>query len=136
MPQDFPSMVKMGRRFYEASGYAEITEFDEASFEATLSTPAVFLVVDKDNELVGMAGALVYPLYFNIRHMTAQEMFWWVDPEYRGVGGELFDALLSEVKKLGAQSLTMIALERFSWVGSYYEKRGFKPTERSFMRRI
>jgi GNAT superfamily N-acetyltransferase len=130
-------MAAMGRKFYEASGYVDITEYSEESFITSLvnAPDSVFLVVEKDG-LVGMAGALVYPFYFNLKHRTAQEMFWWVDPEHRGVGGELFDALLREVKKLGAESLTMIALERFSWVGSYYEKRGFRPTERSFIKRI
>lgn len=130
-------MVEMGRRFFDASGYADITEYDGESFAATLANaPAIYLVVEVDGKLVGMAGALVYPLYFNTTHMTAQEMFWWVNPEHRGVGSKLFDALEEEVKKAGAKSLTMIALETISWVGSYYEKRGFRPTERSFMRRL
>jgi N-acetylglutamate synthase-like GNAT family acetyltransferase len=135
---DLPAMVEMGRKFHEASGYGDITEFDGLSLATALQNApdAVFLVVEKDGVVVGMTGAMVYPLYFNLKHKAAQEMFWWVEPEHRGVGAQLFSALEAEVKKMGAESLTMNALERFSWVGGYYEKRGYKPIERSFIRRI
>jgi GNAT superfamily N-acetyltransferase len=134
---DLPALVAMAQRFHEASGYGDIAEFDALSFATTLqSAPNVVVLVAEKDGLIGMAGALVYPMYFNLQHVTAQEMFWWVEPEHRGIGSKLFDALEEEVKKMGAQSLTMIAIERFSWVGSYYEKRGFRPSERSFIRRF
>jgi ribosomal protein S18 acetylase RimI-like enzyme len=136
---DLPQMLAMGQRFFDASGYSDITSFDPESLEATLKNApdSVFLVVEKDGVLVGMAGAIVYPFYFNLKHRTAQEMFWWVNPEHRGVGGQLFYALMSEVKKMGAESISMIALESSGdKVIKFYEKRGFRPSERSFIRRI
>jgi ribosomal protein S18 acetylase RimI-like enzyme len=135
---DLPGLVELGRKFHEASGYADIAEFDALSFATTLQNApdAVFLVVEKAGHLVGMAGALVYPFYFNLKHRTAQEVFWWVNPEHRGIGSQLFDALVAEVKAMGAQSLSMIALENATWVGGFYEKRGFRPSERSFIKGI
>jgi GNAT superfamily N-acetyltransferase len=135
---DLPDLVEMGRRFHQASGYADIAEFDALSFATTLQNApdAVFLVVEKEGSLAGMAGALVYPFYFNLKHRTAQEVFWWVSPEHRGIGSQLFDALVAEVKDMGAQSLSMIALENAKWVGGFYEKRGFRPSERSFIKGI
>lgn len=139
---DIPSMVDMGRHFFEASGYADITRYDAESFAQTLtramdSTDAVFLVVEKDH-LVGMAGALLYPFYFNLTHRTAQELFWWVEPEHRGVGSALFDAMTAEIQKRGAESLSMVALETLEpeKVGAFYQKRGFRPSERSFIRSL
>jgi GNAT superfamily N-acetyltransferase len=133
-----PGLVALGKRFHEASGYVDIAEFDALSFATTLQNApdAVYLVVEKEGSMVGMAGALVYPFYFNLKHRTAQEIFWWVDPEHRGVGSELFDALVAEVKAMGAQSLSMIAIESAPWVGGFYEKRGFRPSERSFIRSL
>ncbi len=89
-------------------------------------------------KLVGMAGALVYPFYFCSSHLTAQEIFWWVDPEHRGIGSLLFDALLDEVKKSGAHSLSMIALETLNpeKVGEFYKSRGFRPSDRSYIKRL
>lgn len=140
--RDIPEMVEMGRRFFAASGYADITELDpeslEATFKSLLENPdAVVLVVEK-SKLVGMAAALIYPFYFNLKHRTSQEMFWWVDQEHRGSGLKLFDDLISGVKAKGAESLSMIALDALDpeKVGAIYERRGFRASERLFIRRL
>jgi GNAT superfamily N-acetyltransferase len=141
-PADIPALVAMGNRFHIAAGWDDITEYDSQSFAATLralipSDDAVVLSAEKDRQVVGMAGALIYPLYFNVGHRTAQEMFWFVDENHRGIGGELFDALLEEVKAKGAQSMSMIALDKMpGFVGEFYERRGFRPAERSYMRKL
>ncbi len=135
---DIPQMLEMGRRFYEASGYSDVTEFDPESLRVTYealitSESAVVLVAEG-----AMAAALIYPFYFNASHKTAQEMFWWVDPDKRGIGTKLFDALMAGVKAKGAQSLSMIALERLTpeKVGGIYERRGFRPSERSYIKKL
>jgi GNAT superfamily N-acetyltransferase len=134
---DFPEMVEMGRRFFSASGYADIMEYDPESVMVSLKNIPVLLVAEKD-KLVGAAGAMVYPFYMSLNHITAQEVFWWVDPEHRGIGVELFDALVSEVKKRGAQSLSMIALENLSpeRVGSIYKAKGFRLSEHSYIKKL
>ena len=139
---DLPSMVRMGRRFFDASGYSDLASFDDGSFEATFSSlidsPDAVVVVCEQDRIVGMAAALLYPLYFNASHRTAQEMLWWVDEDRRGVGGHIFDMLIAEAKKKGAKSVSMIALEELSpsVVGAFYERRGFRPSERSWMRAL
>ena len=130
-------MAEMGKRFYEATGYSDIAEYDHESVVTSLRNIPVLLVAEKD-VLVGVAGAMVYPFYMNLKHMTAQEVFWWVDPEHRGIGSELFDALVSEVKKRGANSLSMIALDSLNpeRVGEFYKSRGFRPSDHSYIKRI
>lgn len=138
---DTQALLAMGERFFAASGYGEVTEFDRESFRGTierLATDGVLLVVEGAYGLVGMAGAMVYPFYFNVKHQTAQEMFWWVDTEHRGVGSKLFDAMVEQVKARGAKSLSMIALDALEpeKVGAFYRRRGFRPSERSFIGRL
>jgi hypothetical protein len=135
---DIPKMLEMGRKFFEASGYSDIADLEvnslRATFEALITnSEAVVLVGDG-----AMAAALIYPFYFNASHKTAQEMFWWVNPERRGIGTELLDALIASVKAKGAQSLSMIALERLTpeKVGGIYERRGFRPSERSYIKKL
>jgi GNAT superfamily N-acetyltransferase len=96
------------------------------------------MVAEKEWGLVGIAGALVYPFYFNAGHKTAQELFWWVDTEHRGVGATLFIAMRDEVRKRGAKSLSMIALEAIEpeRVGAFYMRHGFRPSERSYIGRL
>jgi GNAT superfamily N-acetyltransferase len=135
---DIPKMLEMGKRFFEASGYSDIAEFDteslRASFEALLSSDSAVVLVGEG----AMAAALIYPFYFNANHKTAQEMFWWVDPEQRGIGTQLLDALIAGCKAKGAESLSMIALERLTpeKVGGIYERRGFRPSERSYIKKL
>jgi L-amino acid N-acyltransferase YncA len=133
---DIPKMLEMGKRFFEASGYSEISEFDrdslKATFEALLGNEsAVVLIADG-----AMAAALIYPFYFNVNHRTAQEMFWW--SENKGVGSQLLEALIAAGKAKGADSLSMIALERLTpeKVGGIYERRGFRLHERSYIKKL
>lgn len=136
---DAEKLIGMGRRFFEASGYEDITTFRPEVFAATLDhvfTNGVLLVAD-DNGPVGMAAALVYPFYFS-GDMTAQELLWWVDEEHRGIGGHLLDGLIAAVKAKGAQSLSMISLDKLNpeKVGKMYEKRGFRRSEHSYIKKL
>lgn len=139
---DLHQLVDMGKRFFQETGYSDISTFDEGSCASTLqglmtNPDAVLLVVEK-GKLVGVAGALIYQFYFNFNHRTSQEIFWWVDKEHRGIGTQLFDALIAGVKAKGAESLSMIALERLTpeKVGGIYERRGFRPSERSYIKKL
>lgn len=142
-PEDMESLLWMGRRFHETSGSGEITEFDERSMSVTfgfmMSSPdAVLLVVEDGRRLCGMVGALIHPVYYNVSHRAAYEVFWWVNPEARGVGGKLFRQLKAEAKAKGAMSLTASLLERLApdKVGAFYEREGLKPVERSYFGRL
>lgn len=137
---DIPALVEMGRRFFDASGYEDITEYDPETVTRTfhlLMNGGVLLVVDSDG-VVGAAGAMVYPFYFNAAHMTGQELFWWVDPEYRGVGNDLRKALETAVQEKGAKSFSMIALERLNpeLVGALYRRAGYRASEHSYIKRF
>jgi len=137
--EDFPAVMEMCRKFFDSTGYSDIAQFDPDSMAVTLLAlmrDGVLLVVEK-NKLVGMAGAIIYPFYFNLGHKTSQEMFWWVDPEHRGIGRELFAELKNEVKKKGASSLSMIAVQTSPhWVGDFYMSHGLRPSERSYIGRL
>jgi GNAT superfamily N-acetyltransferase len=137
---DLPRLLEMGRRFFDASGYSDITEYDPASTEASLRMlmeVGVLLVAERD-EVIGCAGALVYPFYFNSGHLTGQELFWWVEPEHRGVGMDLYHALEQAVKDKGAQSFSMIALDKLNpeRVGEMYRKVGYRPSDHSYIKRL
>lgn len=140
---DIPAMLTMGRRFFDASGYGRFTEFNEGVLAETFrrlidSDTGVIWVADA-GPLVGFTGGLLYPFYFSGR-LTGQELFWWVDEEYRGggVARDLFKALESWAKSLGAETFGMVALEALSpeRVGGMYQKAGYVPAEHAYMRRL
>lgn len=140
---DIPRVLEMGRRFFETAGWPDVAEWDDASTEWTLRflieqpTGALF-VAEEDGHVVGMTGGMVMPFYFNHTHRTGQELFWWVEPEHRGIGSGLFDALEAWAREAGAQTFTMIAVDRLKpdVMARIYRARGYRPSEHAFIRRL
>ncbi|RLI45231.1 hypothetical protein DRO61_10975 [Candidatus Bathyarchaeota archaeon] len=61
----------------------------------------------------GVILGLVYPLYYNPSVLVAQELGWWVEPEYRNttIGIKLLKEFEKEAKKRGAKKVIMFYLE-------------------------
>lgn len=141
--EDFPRMLEMGRAFFIESGFNQEAEWDDEStlvmFRQVLSGGGLF-VSDYGGQLVGMVGALAFPFYFNAHHMTAQELFWWVSPEYRrGVSGmKLLRAVEQWAKDKGCKTMMMISLPKLadSPAAAVYEKTGYRASEQTFIKVI
>lgn len=140
--EDLPVVIDMGQRFFAASGYADVAAFDADSFTATvrhlMDGAGVCLVAEEDGRVVGMAGAMAYPFYFNMAHKTGQELFWWLNPAHRGgsLGAQLFDGLEEWARVQGCASFTMVALNasRPAAVGAIYKRRGYRASEHTFIK--
>jgi GNAT superfamily N-acetyltransferase len=144
-PDDLNDIMRMAVDFFDAAGLAAITEIDTLSVINTVEhlmadEHAVVLVAEIDDSLVGMAGALAFPFYFNRNHLTCQELFWWVDPSYRaeGTGKALLHSLENWAQRLGASSISMISLHQVDGerVGKLYKHAGYTPSEQSYIRRF
>lgn len=137
---DVPVCLDMGRAFFAATGVTEFP-FDDESGLATLrhlveSDDGALLVAEHEGELIGMAGALSYPHYMNHAARAAQELFWWVAPEFRGctAGVRLLQALEVWAKDKGCATLTMICLPIDSPAEGIYARTGYRPVERSYIK--
>lgn len=143
-PDDIPAMVDMGRDFHEAAGWADITPFDADDCAQTIAnmiavTSAIALVVEEDGALIGMAGGVTTPIYFNYGHKTGQELFFWMRPGTRnGDGKKLLDALEDAAREQGCQSWMMIALEKIrpNATGALYKRRGYRLAEHNWIKRL
>lgn len=140
---DIPELLRMGAAFHSVTGVADIIPLDEQSLANTMTSLietelGVIIVLDSGDGLKGATAALLHPHYFNANHRTGMELFWWVDPEHRGLGGKLFDALEAWVRANGADSFSMLALEALEpeKVGLIYRRRGYRPLEHSYIKRI
>lgn len=143
--EDIPAMVNMGRDFFCASGYADITVYDAASAEATLrmlieQESSIAIVAVADDKIVGMAAAMTFPLYLNHAHYSGQELFWWLSPQYRGtrLGLELINGLESTAKSKGCHSFVMMSLDRSmpERLDRLYRKRGYRRSEHTYIRKL
>jgi len=141
--EDLPPCLDMTERFHAASPIAKIAPFDKAGMAATLRAmfqndhSGVWLAL-RDGQPVGIAGALLYPLYFSPAHNVVQELFWWLDPAARGCGAgkSLFQSVQNWAKDMGAAAVFMIALDdnRVSKTDKFYRRAGFKPLEHTYVK--
>ena len=139
--EDISEMVRIGELFFNESGYAELSSYDPESVESYLSqfmdNGICILIVAEENGIVGVTGALLFPLYLNQSCILAQELFWWVHPEHRGgAGRDMLKLLESEAKTRGAKALIMLALEKLNpeFVGRLYKRLGYKLIEHQYIK--
>jgi len=144
-PNDLPAIIDMGRDFFDASGSAEFTTFDESSFVTVVISlmsgisGGTLLVAETDGGCVGMAAGICYPFYANLATKVGQELFWYVKPDFRnGVGASLLDELENQALRGGAQVFLTAALAglRDKAIGRVYERRGYRPAENCYLKRL
>lgn len=141
---DIAAVTALGKKFHTEGGLARLAPYDPESIKGLLAglidgPDGILIVAEVDGEVVGMAGGLCFPAYFNGAHRIGQELFWWVAPEHRGgVGKAMLTALEDAARDAGATVWIMIALEavRPEAVGAVYRRAGYEPVEHLYMRRL
>jgi GNAT superfamily N-acetyltransferase len=142
---DLEQYVKLARDFHEASPMHGVADFDKQGYSnfflQSIIDPNIGIwLAEIDNEIVGITGALVYPLYFSPTNLVAQELWWWLTPASRGsgAGGKMFKQIEQWAQEKGAKALFMIALEddRAAKMEKVYARAGFKPLERTFIKEV
>lgn len=142
-PKDLEALVDMGREFFEQSGNGAFTTFDEGSFIATVMSlmggAGTLLVAVSAERLIGMAASVVFPFYANLNTKIGQEIFWFAKPDSRnGIGSALLDELEADARRKGADVFmsASIAGLRDGAIARVYQRRGYKPSENTFIRRL
>lgn len=142
---DLPEYIRLGRRFHAASPVSTAIPFDPQGFGIfylnSLHNPNVGLwLAEQDGKVLGVAGVMLYPMYFSPSNLVAQELWWWLEPEARGTGagGKMHEMIEAWALENGASALFMIALEddNSSKMESLYVRKGYKPMERTFIKEV
>tara|TARA_R110000787_G_scaffold63838_8_gene144682 strand:- start:378 stop:824 length:447 start_codon:yes stop_codon:yes gene_type:complete len=133
--EDIPTLIEMGRRFYEESPMYKIHAFSAPKLkwlgETYLnSLDYVALVYDKDG-IQGMMAGCVYEQFFS-RDLTASEMFLFVDQNRRGalIGKRLVEAFEVWAEAMGAKEIRVgvsAGIDTTRVVG-FYQALGYDPT--------
>ena len=137
--KDIPVMLRMGKAFFDASGYNKETQYNE------LDTTEMFKKLIEAGTLLtdgesGMIGFLVFPIFMNNSHIIAQELFWWVDEDKRKtkLGLNLLQAAEKAAKDQGASSMLMLSLNDLNGekVNNLYKSLGYSARETTYMRSL
>lgn len=142
---DLDQYVVLANDFHTASPMNGVAEFDVEGYatfykNALNNTDVGIWLAEIDSKIVGITGAMVYPLYFSPTHLVAQELWWWLTPTARGsgAGAKMFKQIEQWAKDKNAKSLFMIALEddRADKMEKVYIRAGFTPLERTFVKEV
>lgn len=134
--EDISTVLKLAMSFAKATGYKElITEERVEALIKTLVTSdnnSTIVLLWKD---VGVLAGAKAPFLYG-PHLTATELFWWVEPDYRklGVGEQLLNAFEFWAEKVGCDLITMVGLD--NKLDKYYNKKGYKLYERAYMKKL
>lgn len=143
--EDLPRLGMMGASFFDAAGLDRWYRYKPRAVAKVLadfmaSDQAVLLVAEGQTGPVGVAGAMAYRCWFDDEHLTAQELFWWVEPSYRGgsIGADLYRGLEDWARELGCQTMEMSALDTLKpgALSVFYRRKGYGAKERIYCKRL
>lgn len=139
---DLSTIAKLGAKFHEQAGWSDVMPYDEAGCVISLAglmNSDKFICVVAGDPIHGMAAGIVSPVYFCPSHISGEELFWWVDDAApQMVGLRLLDALERAAREKGAQSWQMKDLAKLNGkrMTRLYERRGYRASEQSYIKRF
>lgn len=127
---DIPQLLEMGQRFADRAGLV-----DHVGYNPVHMTQTFRLLIEGHVIFIGRTGALGAmsgPHPFNYDHLIAQELFWWSEGRE---GLRLLDAFEAWARE-HCHSVRMITLEAVEpdRTARIYERRGYTPLERGFIK--
>ena len=135
---EVPLLVPLGQEFFSASGLPGV--FNPEHFVKTWSTLielelGIVQGVFRGGELLGAAG-FILTADINTGAPNASESFFYVRPQFRGVGHRLFLETEKNLKARGAATIFMVNLINSSADGHarYYQRMGYRPLENVFIK--
>lgn len=142
IPEDFHTILPMAKKFHASTDYALLSEFDVGSALETFINAlehGVVVVVEKDEVVVGFALGAFMPLPSNYNDILFTEMYVWLEEEHRGTSAfhKLKGEMEDQARLRGASLFAMGAHSQSPpSLGRMYEKRGYVPIERVYMRKL
>jgi len=143
--KDLPEYIVLAKAFHMASPMHGSINFDPEGYSkfylSSIDQDTIGIwLAEIDGKIVGICGALVYPLYFNLSALVVQELWWWLTPASRGSGAgtKMFKQIEQWASEKNATAIFMIALEdeRAHKMERLYARAGFKPMERTFIKEV
>jgi len=142
---DYVHIKAMCLNFAQASPYADV-EVDKEKMEELISdilegdgTESIIILGLVDDKPVAMMAAAASEMLLN-RQFIAQEIIFWVEPEYRGskLALELMKAYEFWAVKVGCSftQMSLVETEQAQKIARLYERKGYAPIERGFLKRV
>lgn len=128
--EDIPALLRMGQKFADKADLSAHVGYDQASMRETF---AAMIERDEFCLFIGEAGAIggmKAPHPFNHQTLIADELFWWSEGRE---GLRLLAAFEDWASDAVVRMTTLEAVEP-ERVGKLFERRGYVPLERAYVR--
>jgi len=129
-------IVEMGKKFLSFSTYSKFLGESQETMRILaqqLLWNESLLVSEREGKVIGILGYIVHK-HFISGELTAGEVFWWVEPEFRGEGVKLMREMERRAKLAGAKHIQMIAPN--DKVANFYVRDGFEFVEATYQRAL
>lgn len=140
---EIPRMVALGEKFWKLTNYADKVPYvheDVITSCEQMRGQGLLLGAYDGDQIAGFIGGIVGTSYTNFNIKIGQELFWWIEPQYRnsGVGSLLLQAVELKAKELGLAYWTMIYLVNIEpeKTKHLYERSGYKQTEIGYTKEL
>ncbi len=142
--EDIPRIVELGAMFHCSTVIKDIIPYDPDSMAAMvggmLFDPArVVMVMELNGLIVGGIGGFIEPIYFNHSFMSAQQLFWFVAPEYRSLKSlRLLDAFCEWGTDNGARIVWTAAKlgKKFSGMNRMLKRKRFSMLDATYFKEV
>ena len=139
--EDSPKITPLGEAFFEASPWARYLNLDitELLNKLWVTEGVAIFVAENDGDIAGIVGGRVASSPMDPENRLAQELFWYVDPKYRGTqcGIRLLHMLEQWARNVGATALVMVEFDDPGGpIEGIYYRLGFTPIERMFIKQL
>ena len=113
-------------------------EYDLLKTLEVISDTGIFLVAEKDDEVVGVVGGIITPHPYAPMHLLGTEMFLWVDKEHRKstVGPRLLKEFENKCKQKECNYIVMTSTIHTPNFKKYLTKHSYIEVETSYIREI
>jgi N-acetylglutamate synthase-like GNAT family acetyltransferase len=138
---ELQTICNFGRSFAEESNAGEFEDkvFLESIHKLLSAKKAKVFILEIDNKIAGMLGVLCYKNYFNSK-LRVQELFWWVDHEYRNTRDsiKLFNKVEEWAQTIGADEIMVssTATMNVEKLEKFYTKKGFHKMDINYIRSL
>lgn len=139
-PEDAERVIEMGSRSIKIGPYrddlVDNPDVTRRLYDLLIKNPQARIIVSETENLVtGLFAFVIFPHYYS-GELTAGEIIWYVEPEYRagGVGLRLLKEAENYAREAGAVRMQLTAPTE--QLGSMYKRCGYHQIEVSFQRTL
>ncbi len=139
--EDVSALVALVRTFIQTTAYRKYVGDSPETIERTvrwmlsIDAAAIFVAHVPDGAIVGMLGVVEFSHPLS-GALAASELFWWLDPAYRGWGGWLLRRAEKWAKSRGCQTIQMVAPDDKPLVQEMYRRVGYTAVELAFQKEL